>query len=50
VYDGAAGYSQLGVLSDGTILVLFETGRFDLRESITLARVDPDWLTQGAVG
>jgi sialidase-1 len=43
----AAGYSQIGVLSDGTILVLFETGRFDLRESITMARVDLDWLEGG---
>jgi len=45
LYDGAAGYSQIGVLSDGTILVLFETGRLDLRESITMARVDRAWLT-----
>ncbi len=48
IYEGAAGYSQIGVLSDHTILVLFETGRYDLRQSITLARVDLDWLTQGA--
>ena len=48
LYEGAAGYSQIGVLSDHTILVLFETGRYDLRQSITLARVDLDWLTQGA--
>lgn len=47
VYEGAAGYSQLAVLSDGTILVLFEAGRYDLRESLTLARVDLGWLTQG---
>ena len=47
IYEGAAGYSQIGVLSDHTILVLFETGRYDLRQSITLARVDLDWLTQG---
>lgn len=47
VYQGAAGYSQLGVLSDGTILALFETGRYDLRESITLARVNLDWLSGG---
>jgi sialidase-1 len=47
VYEGAAGYSQLAVLSDHTILVLFETGRFDLRQSITLARVDLEWLTDG---
>jgi sialidase-1 len=45
VYQGAAGYSQLGVTSDGTILLLFETGRFDLRESITLARLGSSWPT-----
>jgi sialidase-1 len=48
VYEGAAGYSQLAVLSDGTILDLFEAGRYDLRESITLVRVDLAWLTDGA--
>lgn len=47
VYEGAAGYSQLAVLSDHSILALFETGRYDLRESITLIRVDLDWLTDG---
>ena len=47
VYEGAAGYSQLAVLSDGTILVLFEAGRYDLRESLTLVHVDIDWLTRG---
>jgi sialidase-1 len=48
VYQGAAGYSQLAVLSDHTILALFEAGKNDLRESITLARVNLDWLTNGA--
>ncbi len=48
VYEGAAGYSQLAVLSDHTILALFETGRYDLRQSITLARLSLDWLTDGA--
>ena len=47
VYQGAAGYSQLAVLSDYSILALFETGRYDLRESITLVRVDLDWLSGG---
>jgi sialidase-1 len=47
VYQGAAGYSSLAVLSDHTILALFETGRFDLRESIMLIRFDLDWLTDG---
>ncbi len=48
VYQGAAGYSDLAVLSDHTILATFETGRYDLRESITLVRVSLDWLTDGA--
>jgi sialidase-1 len=47
VYQGAAGYSSLAVLSDRAILALFETGRYDLRESITLIKVDLDWLTDG---
>ena len=47
VFQGAAGYSQLAVLPDYTILALFETGRYDLRESITLIRVSLDWLTDG---
>ncbi|MFN8159270.1 MAG: sialidase family protein [Candidatus Nanopelagicales bacterium] len=48
VRGGAAGYSQLAVLPDGTILLAFETGVDDLREGIELARVDLAWLTQGA--
>ena len=48
VYEGAAGYSQLAVLSDGTILALFEAGRYDLRQSITLARMPLTWLEGGA--
>jgi len=47
VYQGAAGYSQLAVLSDFSILALFETGKYDLRESITLARLNLDWLSGG---
>ena len=47
VYSGAAGYSDLAVLPDTSILALFEAGRYDLRESITLARVTLDWLTDG---
>ena len=47
VYQGAAGYSSMAVLSDHSILALFETGRFDLRESITLIKFDLGWLTDG---
>lgn len=47
VYEGAAGYSQLAVLSDYSILALFEAGRYDLRESITFIKVNLDWLTDG---
>jgi sialidase-1 len=47
VYQGAAGYSSLAVLSNHSILALFETGKYDLRESITLIRLDLGWLTDG---
>jgi sialidase-1 len=47
VYQGAAGYSSLAVLSDHSILALFETGRYDLRQSITLIKIDLEWLTDG---
>jgi sialidase-1 len=47
IFEGAAGYSSLAVLSDNSILALFETGRYDLRESITLIKVHLDWLTDG---
>jgi sialidase-1 len=47
VYQGAAGYSSLAVLSDHSILALFETGKYDLRESITLIKINMDWLTDG---
>jgi hypothetical protein len=47
VYQGAAGYSSLAVLSDHSILALFETGRYDLRESITLIKLNLEWLTEG---
>lgn len=47
VYQGAAGYSSLAVLADHTILALFETGRYDLRQSITLIKIDLDWITEG---
>jgi len=48
LWDGAAGYSDIAVLPDHTILVAFEAGRDDLRESVSLARVDLAWLTRGA--
>lgn len=45
LYRGAAGYSDIAVLEDHTILVAFEAGPDDLRQGIVLARVDPGWLT-----
>lgn len=48
VFEGAAGYSQLAVLSDLRILVLFEAGRYDSRESITLTRMPLVWPENGA--
>ena len=47
IYSGPACYSQIGVLSDFTILVLFEAGKYDYRETLTLAKLDLEWLTEG---
>jgi sialidase-1 len=47
IYSGPSCYSQIAVLSDRTILLLFEAGKYDYRETITLSRVDLGWLTEG---
>lgn len=47
IYSGPSCYSQIAVLSDYKILVLFEAGRYDYRETLTLAKMDLDWLTNG---
>jgi sialidase-1 len=39
VYPGPAGYSQLGVLSGGDVLVLYERGRMAYSEMISFARI-----------
>ena len=47
VYEGPSAYSSIALLSDNTIVLLFETGKYDYRESLTLIKVDLDWLTDG---
>ena len=47
VYEGPSAYSSITILSDYTICILFEVGKYDYRESITLIKVDIDWLTNG---
>ncbi|MFW9877643.1 MAG: exo-alpha-sialidase [Candidatus Thorarchaeota archaeon] len=47
VYEGPSAYSSIAILSDYTICVLFETGKYDYRESITLIKIDINWLTDG---
>jgi sialidase-1 len=47
VYEGPSAYSSIAILSDYTICVLFETGKYDYRESITLIKLDVNWLTDG---
>ena len=47
VYEGPSAYSSIAILSDYTICILFETGKYDYRESITFIKVDIDWLTDG---
>lgn len=39
VYRGPSGYSELAVLSDGTILLLYERGRISYSEKISMARL-----------
>lgn len=47
--EGPSGYSDLAVLSDGTILCLYEAeivSRMGDDRYIRLARLDLEWLTQ----
>lgn len=39
IYQGASGYSELGVLSDGTLVLGFENGAIEYDERITVVRV-----------
>lgn len=47
IYEGPSAYSSIAILSDYTICVLIEAGKYDYRESITFIKVDIDWLTDG---
>jgi hypothetical protein len=44
LYYGPTGYSELAVLSDGTICCLFERGRVEYSDLLTFAQVDLAWL------
>lgn len=39
IYQGAAGYSDLGVLSDGDLILVFEGGAIEYDEQIRLVRI-----------
>ncbi len=45
VYPGAAGYSDLGTLSNGDVAVLFENGVMSYSEKITIAMVPESLIT-----
>ena len=51
VEAGIAGYSDLAVLADGTILCLYETGSVETggfpNRLLALARLNLEWLTEG---
>jgi sialidase-1 len=47
IYQGPSGYSSIAILSDYTICILFEAGKYDIRESLTFIKVDLNWLTNG---
>ena len=50
LHAGPAAYSCLAVLSDGTILCLYERGQKHAYQQITLARFTRGWLTDGRDG
>ncbi len=41
IYEGAAGYSDLGVLSDGRLVLLFENGAVEYDERLTFIIITP---------
>ncbi|MHA1490852.1 MAG: sialidase family protein [Promethearchaeota archaeon] len=47
IYAGSSAYGQMVVLSDHTIVLLFECGEVDYREGIQFVKFDIDWLTDG---
>ena len=47
LHEGAAAYSDMAVTAGGDILCLYECGEATPYESITLARLSLDWLTEG---
>ena len=47
IYTGPSAYSCLTVLADGTIGLLYETGKEHPYQKITFARFNLEWLTDG---
>ena len=47
IYGGPSAYSQIAILSDKTICILFEMGEYDYRESLVFTKLDLEWLTDG---
>ena len=47
VDQGPSAYSSLAVLKDSAIGLLFERGATSFRETITFARFNAEWLTEG---
>jgi sialidase-1 len=45
IYNGPSCYSQICMLPDGTILLIFESGKYDYREGLALVKVDMAWLS-----
>ncbi len=40
IYEGPAGYSDMGILSDGSIVVLFENGAVEYDERLTFVKIN----------
>ena len=41
IFPGPSGYSDLGVLSGGDLLLLFENGTVEYDQRLTLVRINP---------
>jgi sialidase-1 len=47
IFEGPTAYSHIAILSDYTICMLFEQGRYDYRQIIQFCSFTLDWLTDG---
>jgi hypothetical protein len=47
IYFGPSGYSELGVLSDYSVICFFENGRVEYSDQLVFIKVSPNWIKNG---